>query len=216
MVAPPVEELIARAVLYRLDTPELAGRNAQDEALSDVADELAADRAQLEELAAAYAQRAFTMREWLAARAPIEQRIASNEKRFARASNSDALHGLIGNGEELGRTWDSLNLDRQAAIINAVLDHAVIGPGGARCPQPGPGPSPTGLEAVGRRPGAPAGRRGARTRLPPLVPARIRPPRRIRPSAQQQPDPTHHQRIGDLDRHLLRRTRHLRPPLHLL
>jgi hypothetical protein len=45
---------------------------------------------------------------------------------------------LVGNGEELGRTWDSLNLDRQTAIIRAVLDHAVIAPGvlGARSLDP--------------------------------------------------------------------------------
>ena len=57
---------------------------------------------------------------------------------MTRASTSDALHGLVGNGEELGRAWDSLNLDRQAAIIRAVLDHAVIDPGqpGARCLDP--------------------------------------------------------------------------------
>jgi site-specific DNA recombinase len=143
VVAAPVEELIAKAVLYRLDTSELAdalaGRTAADEALAQVADQLAGDRAQLEELAAAYADRSITMREWLAARAPIEQRITNSERRLTRANGSDALHGLIGNGEELGRTWDSLNLDRQTAIIKAVLDHAVIGPGvpGARSLDPG-------------------------------------------------------------------------------
>lgn len=142
VVAAPVEELIAKAVLYRLDTQELAdalaGRTAQDEALAQVADQLADDRAQLEELAATYADRAITMREWLTARKPIEDRISSNERRLARANGSDALHGLVGNGEELGRTWDSLNLDRQTAIIRAVLDHAVIAPGvlGARSLDP--------------------------------------------------------------------------------
>ena len=58
MVAEPVEELIAKAVLFRLDTPELAdalaGRTAQDEALAEVITQLGADRAQLEELAEAY------------------------------------------------------------------------------------------------------------------------------------------------------------------
>jgi site-specific DNA recombinase len=138
VVAAPVEELIAKAVLYRLDTPELAdalaGRTQQDQALAEVAEQLAGDRAQLEELATTYADRLITQREWLAARKPIEDRIISSERRLTRASGSDALHGLIGNGEELGRTWDSLNLDRQTAIIRAVLDHTVIAPGvlGAR------------------------------------------------------------------------------------
>jgi DNA invertase Pin-like site-specific DNA recombinase len=98
VVAAPIEELIAKAVLYRLDTPELAdaltGRTAQDEALVEVTEQLAQDRAQLEELAAAYAERAITMREWLTARQPIEQRIANSERRLTRASNSDGTAWL--------------------------------------------------------------------------------------------------------------------------
>lgn len=66
VVAAPVEKLIAKAVLYRLDPPELAdalaGRTARDEALAEITDQLAQDQAQLEELAAAYADRAITMR----------------------------------------------------------------------------------------------------------------------------------------------------------
>lgn len=56
----------------------LAGRTTQDEAL----DELAQDRAQLEELAAAYADRAITMRKWLAARQPFAQRVTSSGRRL--------------------------------------------------------------------------------------------------------------------------------------
>ncbi len=142
MVAEPVEELIAKAVLFRLDTSELAdtlaGRTAQDEALAEVVTQLGGDRAQLEELAEAYAARSITMREWLAARKPIEDRIIRAERRLTRASDTDALPSLIGNGQALGRAWDSLNLDRQVAIITALLDHAVIGPGqpGARTLDP--------------------------------------------------------------------------------
>jgi len=142
VVAEPVEELIAKAVLFRLDTPELAdtlaGRTAQDEALAEVVTHLAGDRAQLEELAEACAARSITMREWLAARKPIEDRITRAERRLARANDTDALPSLIGNGQALGRAWDSLNLDRQVAIITALLDHAVIGPGqpGARTLDP--------------------------------------------------------------------------------
>ena len=142
VVAAPVEELIARGVLDRLDTPTLAdalaSRTAQDQAMARVALRVAEDKARLDELAVTFGENAITQREWLVARKPIEQRIASNEKRIARASNTDALHGLVGNGQALGRAWDSLNLDRQAAIIRAVLDHAVIFPGvpGARSLDP--------------------------------------------------------------------------------
>lgn len=142
VVAEPVEELVAKAVLFRLDTPELAdtlaGRTAQDEALAEVVTQLGGDRAQLEELAEAYAARSITMREWLTARKPIEDRISRAERRLARANDTDALPSLIGNGQALGRAWGSLNLDRQVAIITALLDHAVIAPGvlGARSLDP--------------------------------------------------------------------------------
>ncbi|MEO9237802.1 MAG: recombinase family protein [Jatrophihabitantaceae bacterium] len=142
VVAEPVEELIAKAVLFRLDTPELAdaltGRSRQDETLTAVTTGLVSDRAQLEELAAAYGDKQISLREWLQARKPIEDRISRAERQLARANDTDALPSLIGNGRELGRAWDSLNLDRQVAIIKARLDHAVIGPGqpGARSLDP--------------------------------------------------------------------------------
>lgn len=76
VVAPPLEELLTTAVLYRLDTPELAdalaGRAAQDEQAAALFESVAADREQLDELARLYAQRAIPAREWLAARNPIE------------------------------------------------------------------------------------------------------------------------------------------------
>lgn len=133
VVAEPVETLIAAAVLHRLDTPELAdalaGRAAADHALTLISGELAEDQAQLRELAEAYGQKLITLREWLDAKKPIEARIATAERRISRATHNDALAGLPGNGEQLRAAWDDLNLTRQAAIIAAVLDHAVIAPG---------------------------------------------------------------------------------------
>lgn len=138
VVAGPLEDLIADAVLYRLDTPELAaaltGQATDNEAAAALSDALAADRAQLDELAGLYAERQIAAREWMAARRPIEDRIADTERRLGRLTRSDALTGLVGHGAELRTQWESLNLTRQAAIVAAVIDHIVIGPGkpGAR------------------------------------------------------------------------------------
>jgi len=142
VVAPPVEELIAAAVLYRLDSPELtdalAGRAAVDQATAAVSEQLSADRAQLDELAGIYGAREITSRQWLAANKPIEARIHDAERRLTRATRSDALAGLVGNASRLRTEWPGLNLDRQHAIVAAVLDHAVIAPGtpGARSLDP--------------------------------------------------------------------------------
>ena len=138
IVAGPLEELVTAAVLYRLDTPELAdalaGRAAQDEQAAALADAVAADREQLDELARLYAERAIPAREWLAARNPIEERVQAGEKRLGRMTRSETLTGLVGNAERLRGEWAELNLTRQHAIITAVLDHVVISPGvsGAR------------------------------------------------------------------------------------
>jgi len=134
VVADPVEELIHKAVLIRLDSPEmadvLAGRTAADARTAGLIEQLAADRAQLEELAAVYADRQITVKEWMAARNPIEARIRGLEQQIARASDSAELASLVGHGNALNQSWSELNLDRQVAIVRAVLDHAVIHPSG--------------------------------------------------------------------------------------
>ena len=142
VVADPVERLIADAVLYRLDTAELAealaGRTAADEQAAAVSEALAKDRQQLDELARAHGENLITMREWLTARKPIEQRIDDAERKVSRLTRTDALVGVVGEGEQLRGQWASLNLSRQRAIVEAVFDHAVIGPGksGARTLDP--------------------------------------------------------------------------------
>lgn len=142
VVAPPVEELIAAAVLFRLDTPEfadaLAGRAAADAEHAALLAGLQTDRSQREELARMWSAREITSEEWRAAREPIDKRIRDAERRLERISPAPALTGWVGNASELGDRWASLNLERQAAIIAAVLDHAVIGPGvtGARSLDP--------------------------------------------------------------------------------
>ena len=133
IVAEPVEALIAEAVLYRLDTPELAaaleGRASDDSRTILIGQKLSEDRIQLDDLALLYSSREITSREWAVARQPIEARIREAEAVLARATKSDALTGLAGQGTALRAAWEGLNLTRQHAIVAAVLDYAVIAPG---------------------------------------------------------------------------------------
>jgi site-specific DNA recombinase len=142
VVAAPVEDLISRAVLLRLDSPELAdaltGRAAADEHSAALALALAEDRQQQEELGGLWAAKKIDTAGWLRARGDLEARIRDTETKLARLTRSDALAGLVGNGQQLRASWAELNLTRQAAIVRAVLDHAVIAPGvlGARTLDP--------------------------------------------------------------------------------
>ncbi|OBF58153.1 serine recombinase [Mycolicibacterium monacense] len=138
VVAEPVEALLTDAVLARLDSPAfadtLAGKNHADASVTALSEALMADQARLDELATLYAENVVSAREWITARDPITARIRDTERQLAHAAGSTALHGLVGQGSTLRTQWGELTLDRQHAIIKAVLDHAVIAPGtpGAR------------------------------------------------------------------------------------
>src|SRR4051812_1526374 len=102
--ADEVERFVVEAVLYHVDTPEVAaaveGRPA-DPDLQPLYEQLDADAAQLEELAAAYGQRLLTMPELLAARKPIEQRVTATRRRLSRLTRRSTLEPFVGKGEEL-------------------------------------------------------------------------------------------------------------------
>ena len=130
--AEPVEAFVVEAVLYRIDSPQLAeaaaGRQVEPEAERWQAEADAAT-AQLEELADAYAQRQITMPEWIKARSSIEARRSAARKQLGKLSQTAALDGYLGNADALRQAWAGLDLSRQRAIVAAVLDHVEVGPG---------------------------------------------------------------------------------------
>jgi site-specific DNA recombinase len=132
ITAPGLDELITHAVLYRLDTPELAdalaGTQRADETSAALSESIAADTAQMGELATLYAGRQITAPEWLAARKPIEARQTASRRRQAHNAGSSVLAGHVGNATALRKQWADLNLSRQVAIVRAVIDHIAIHP----------------------------------------------------------------------------------------
>jgi site-specific DNA recombinase len=127
-----LERLIAEAVLYRLDTPDLAtamaGRAKDAEAGTGLQHAIDADVAQLEELTKLYAERSISAVEWMQARDVIEVRLAESRKRYQQVRGFSEINNFVGNAEALRSQWSTLNLDRQRAIVKAVLDHVVILP----------------------------------------------------------------------------------------
>jgi multidrug efflux pump subunit AcrA (membrane-fusion protein) len=130
--AGPLEELIAGTVLYRLDTTELStaleGRATSTADNTTLQESIDADVAQLEELTQLYAARTITAVEWIQAKRPIEGRLSESRRRMAHAARASVVSDYIGNGDALRRQWAALNLDRQRAIVRAILDHVVISP----------------------------------------------------------------------------------------
>ena len=132
ITAPGLEELITDAVLYRLDSSDLAdalaGTQRADETSAVLSESIAADTAQMDELASLYATRQITAPEWLAARKPIEARLTANRRRQVHNAGSTVLAGHVGNATALRRQWPDLNLSRQVAIVRAIIDHIAIHP----------------------------------------------------------------------------------------
>ena len=141
--AEPLESFVAATVLLRLDSPQLAeamtGRAAHDMHTRALSEQIAADTAQLDELAGLYASNAITAPEWLAARNPIEARRKDTRRRVSHASGTTAVNGLLGRGADLRGTWNELPLTRQVAVVQAIVDHIEMHPAtpGARALDPG-------------------------------------------------------------------------------
>ncbi|WAC66131.1 recombinase family protein [Agrococcus sp. SL85] len=135
IVAAPVEQWIAAAVLMRLDTEVmrdvLAGRAAKDERHAQLVGEIESAQTAMREFAEMFGAGEITRPELLAGRKPAEARIIAAQRQLDQISGAHALHGLVGNGGALREQWGSLNLDRQHAIVRAVMESATIQPGKA-------------------------------------------------------------------------------------
>ena len=131
-LAEPLEQLIKEAILYCLDSPDfahtLAVKASDDIGSAELEQELEADRHRLDELAEMYGLKEMTAREWMSAKAPIQQRISENERRLGAVTGTSALDGYVGHGDALRRQWDALSPSRQRAIVSALLESVVIGP----------------------------------------------------------------------------------------
>jgi hypothetical protein len=133
IVAAPVEEWLAEAVLMRLDTPAmadaLAGKLAEDERHASLMAERAKHEAQMDELRQFWTDRKISSAEWIPARDEVQARIEAIDRQVNRLNGASTLAGIVGHGSELHERWSELNLSRQNAIVRAVLDFATITPG---------------------------------------------------------------------------------------
>ncbi len=132
IIAEPLEQFVAEAVLHRLDTPKLQRAVAKTLAAEDEADTLQAQLeeadSELEELARLRGEGKISVREWMAARAPVERRREQAAKALHGLSGASALDGFVGRPGVLRAQWSNLDPARQRAIIAAVLPRIVIHP----------------------------------------------------------------------------------------
>jgi DNA invertase Pin-like site-specific DNA recombinase len=126
VVAERLDELITEAVLRRLGTRAMAKalRRKPSRATCDV--DLGRIERDLEELAVDFGAGSISRREWLAARKPLEERLA-RARRTVDANNGTAALAPF-RGADVRQTWEKLDVDRQRAVLDALIDRIVINP----------------------------------------------------------------------------------------
>jgi DNA invertase Pin-like site-specific DNA recombinase len=133
IVADPLEQYIVEAVLHRLDSPELPralnGNVSSDPTGEEWQAEVERAQGKLDELAELWGNGEISRREWVKARAPIEQRLDAAKRRLAAINRTTELTPHLGNAKELREQWAEMTLSRQKQIVGALLEHVVVGPG---------------------------------------------------------------------------------------
>lgn len=131
--AVPVETWLTEAALYRLDTPEvtaaLEGRHETDARHADAVAMLDSAQRRLTDVAQMFAAGDITKAEYLAARPVAEAKAAEAARVLESLATKDTLDSLVGNGTIIRERWDTYSLDRQHAIIRAILQSATIAAG---------------------------------------------------------------------------------------
>ena len=128
IVADELEALVAEMVIFRFEGPGLAKAIAAQAGVSEGDHQRDVDAAveQLDELARAYGERKIAVSEWMAARAPIEQRLEAAKAALARSSGTMAVSEYVGDIGALRGSWEGMTLSRKRAVILTLLEHVVI------------------------------------------------------------------------------------------
>ena len=127
--AAPVEELITEAVFVALESPEwdqLADRPA-DDPTRELYEELALDQGLLDRLEDKVAQELIRPEAAKRNRAEVERRMDRRRGELARLGNTRVVANVPTN---LRDVWPNFSLDRQRAILSAVIERVEIHPTG--------------------------------------------------------------------------------------
>jgi len=131
VLAEPIELFVAEAMFARLDSDALrdalaaAAGTAGDDAQRRVDNTLL----RLDELAAAYAQEQITMREWLAAREPLEQALERARRDLAVRAGAGPAGEFAGRAGALREAWDGWTVDRRRTVVASVVERVNVGTG---------------------------------------------------------------------------------------
>ncbi|MGH3698372.1 MAG: recombinase family protein [Pseudonocardiaceae bacterium] len=128
-VAGKTDTYIRDLVLTALDSPAMAQRlHEQQPDMSSLDEEARAGEARMEELAAAWAAGEISRKEWITARAVLEQKVTHARDQLIRRDSRAPLRSFIGTYDEMLDRWQRFNVSQQRAIVSSVLRSIAVMP----------------------------------------------------------------------------------------
>jgi site-specific DNA recombinase len=125
----PLDDTIGRALVQALADAKIPGQRG-DRAKRNTVAALERDR---DALAADHGAGRITRAEWMAARTPLEARLASAKAEAAASSRSAIVSELAGKGKAT-KAWPVLTLERRQAVFDALVNSVIVSPATTRGP----------------------------------------------------------------------------------
>ncbi|MEU8822459.1 recombinase family protein [Streptomyces sp. NPDC048636] len=127
------DDQIRDMVLAAFESPAFKKRLREpDEDGGELYEKVRADEEELEELAEDYGNQAISRKEWMVARAPIQERLERNRARLAKVSRKAILLGFVGSFEDMLNRWEKMNDSQRRAVITAAVRSIEVLPANPR------------------------------------------------------------------------------------
>jgi hypothetical protein len=126
VVCQPLDDLVTEAVIRRLSSKAAARALSRKPNTKPVDADVVRIERDLEDLASDFGAGRISRREWLAARGPLEERLARARRTIDAANGTAALAPF--RGADIEPTWQALSVERRRAVLAALIDRIVINP----------------------------------------------------------------------------------------
>jgi site-specific DNA recombinase len=138
--AEPVETLVAEAVLYRCDSPEVATalKNTEAPEISTLMDDYSAKRDRLKEVLALYGSGQLSREQMLQAKSAAEEAIEQTRAKLARLESGRAL-ASVPLDKTIREAWQGSDLAWRRSLISLLVERVTVlpsSPGGMRWEAP--------------------------------------------------------------------------------
>ncbi|MEU1783244.1 recombinase family protein [Streptomyces abikoensis] len=121
-IATRTDEHVRDMVLAAFDSPVFMKRlRESDEDGGELYEKVRADEEELEELASDFGARRITRKEWMVARAPIQDSLELNRAKLAKVSSKAVLLGFVGSYEDMLARWERMNPSQERAVISSAV-----------------------------------------------------------------------------------------------